>query len=133
MKPKKQKPTRLHDLLDKQFAEGYEQFQEFFEHVEATETLPPRERAFAFLLRLLTVAMTEGLNQGEEKFGLPPEEMMTVLWETAGAAVAGMNAQAFEKEGFGTVRREMRDSFMRSYRHTTEVMIRHSLGGEANG
>lgn len=124
MRPKKEKT--LADLLDGRFADGYEQFQQFFDDAEASADLTTNQKAFGHFLRLLTVAMTEGLNRGEEQFGPPPDDMLINLWGAAGAALAGINAQAFEVEGFHQVRKLMRDTFMRSYRQTTDLMVKHA-------
>ena len=117
------KPHRLEDLIDGEFAEGYTQFRQLAEATEDKESLPLDDRLAIFLTRILSVAMVEGLNRAEEKFETPPDVNVAHVWRATGIALATINAQAFRREGFGKVRREMRDILFSAYGSTMKHMI----------
>lgn len=119
---KRDKPKTLADMLDGRFAEGYEQFQKFYTETENTDALCPHDKAFIYLFRLVTTAMIEGLNRGEERFGLDPATLLHLLWSATGISLAGVNTQAFEPKSYGTIRREMRETLMDAYRRTSDKL-----------
>lgn len=117
------KPHRLEDLIDGEFAEGYAQFRQLAETAADEEALPLDDRLAIFLTRIMSVAMVEGLNRAEEKFETSPAVNVVQVWRATGIALATINAQAFRREGFGKVRREMRDILFSAYGSTMKHMI----------
>lgn len=88
---------QLKDLLESQFAEGYEQFREYVDFSEGSSGFTDKQKAALRLYELLSVAMVQGLNEVETKYSLPPEVTMPLLWQSIGNSVATMNGQAFQK------------------------------------
>ncbi|MCC2608356.1 hypothetical protein [Neorhizobium petrolearium] len=119
-------PRKLAALLEGDFAEGYAQFKEIVDFSESLEGLSASDKAVIYLYQLVSTAMIEGLNRGEERFEIDPTEMLVCLWAATGTALALVNIQAFKTEGMGMVKKQTRTTVMDNY----QAFVKHAIDEE---
>ncbi|OBQ68377.1 hypothetical protein EFV37_25240 [Mesorhizobium loti] len=111
--PKMPKRRTLADVLEPGFAKGYDEFRELVDWSQDQSSLTKEQKAWAFCMERVSVGMIEALNAGEDRFEMPPHEMVVELWSAIGTALATINVQAFQMGP--EVRRQMLQHLKASY------------------